>query len=71
MRTDNLMREMAHTWVDGGGDEDGISYCLHQLLQAVRDEIARRAEAERARVELSEQVQKWEADLQARAKASW
>ena len=71
MRTDNLISEMAHTWVDGGGDEDGINYCLHHLRQAVRDEIARRAEVERARVELREQVQKWEAELQARAAACW
>lgn len=71
MRTDNLIAEMAHTWVAGGGDEDGISYCLHQLRQAVRDEIARRAEAERSRVELNEPVQKWEADLQASAAACW
>ena len=71
MRTDNLISEMAHTWVDGGGDEDGLSYCLHQLRQAVREEIARRADKERARVELNEQVQKWESDLQARAAACW
>lgn len=46
MRAENLVREMAHTWVDGGGDEDGICYCLHQLRQAVRDEIQRRLDAE-------------------------
>ena len=43
MGDENLISAMADIWVDAGGDEDGISYCLDRLKQAVREEIARRS----------------------------
>lgn len=70
-RIDNVIAEMAAVWVDGGCGEHLLIGCLHQLQQAVHDEIARRTEAERKRVELNEQRLKWGADLQARAAACW
>ena len=71
MRTDKVISEMAHTWVDAGGDEYGLSCCLNQLRQSVREEFGRRSAAEHDRVELNNQVERWEADLHARAMACW
>ena len=43
---DQLIRQMAVVWVDGGGDAEGINWCVNALWCAVHDEIQKRSDAE-------------------------
>lgn len=41
-----LCEAVAKVWVDGGGDADGLYWCLRAIVAAVHAEIDARAEAE-------------------------
>lgn len=42
MTDKELIERVARVWVDGGGDEEGVSWCYFLIQQAIREEIERR-----------------------------
>lgn len=40
MTDEQLIREVALVWVAGGGDAEGLTWCMARLQAAVLDEIA-------------------------------
>ena len=46
MTDQELIEAVAKLWVDGGGDAQGIDWCLWEIKQAVEVEIERRAQDE-------------------------
>lgn len=35
-----LCRAVAKVWVDGGGDAEGIDFCINLIKKAIEEEIA-------------------------------
>lgn len=46
MSDDELIAEVARVWVDGGGDVEGISWCVERIKDAVREELTKRKQEE-------------------------
>ena len=42
MTDEQLCSEVARVWVDGGGDAEGIQWCLQKIVAAVQAEIESR-----------------------------
>ena len=45
MTDDELIAEVARVWVDGGGDAEGIDWCVYKIKTAVQAEIDSREPA--------------------------